>query len=96
MPPSPQGASAIAGWFAVPGLAEVLPVLASVLPVTTCSVVSDRLLRKSLALHRVSQAEIIANMVALSVTVGCAFVFPKIGVWILVTNRCWSRSSKVS
>jgi len=80
------GAPVIAGWFAVPRLAEVLPILALVLPVTACSVVSDSLLRKSLALNRVSQAEIIANLVALAVMVGCALVFPKFGVWILVTG----------
>src|SRR5271166_4138310 len=53
------GASVIAGWFAVPRLAEVLPVLALGLPVNACSVVSGSLLRKRLALDRVSQAEII-------------------------------------
>jgi len=80
------GAPMIAGWFAVPPLAKVLPVLALVLPVTACSVVSDSLLRKSLALNRVSQAEIIANLVALAVMVGCALVFPDFGVGILVTG----------
>jgi teichuronic acid exporter len=51
------GAPVIADWFAVPRLADVLPVLALALPVTACSVVSDSLLRKRLALDRVSQAE---------------------------------------
>src|SRR5258708_5390308 len=37
------GAPVIAGWFAVPRLADVLPVLALVLPVTACSVVPDSL-----------------------------------------------------
>ena len=41
------GAPAIARWFAVPRLADVLPVLALALPVTACSVVSDSLLRKN-------------------------------------------------
>jgi O-antigen/teichoic acid export membrane protein len=50
------GAPSIARWFDVPRLAEVLPVLALVLPLTACSVVSDSLLRKRLALDRVSQA----------------------------------------
>src|SRR5437667_5172169 len=49
------GASMIAGWFAVPRLAEVLPVLALVLPLTACRMVPDGLLRKRLALDRVSQ-----------------------------------------
>lgn len=44
----------IARWFAVPQLADVLPVLALVLPLTACRVVSDSLLRKRLALDRVS------------------------------------------
>lgn len=42
----------IARWFAVPQLADVL--LALVLPLTACRVVSDSLLRKRLALDRVS------------------------------------------
>jgi O-antigen/teichoic acid export membrane protein len=78
------GAPAIADWFAVPRLAEVLPVLALVLPVTACSVVSDGLLRKRLALNRVSQAEIIGNALALPVMVGCALA--GFGVWTLVTG----------
>jgi O-antigen/teichoic acid export membrane protein len=48
------GAPMIAGWFAVPRLAEVLPVLALALPLSACSAVSDSLLRKRLALDRVS------------------------------------------
>jgi teichuronic acid exporter len=78
------GAPVIAGWFAVPRLADVLPVLALALPVTACSVVSDSLLRKSLALNRVSQAEIIGNALALPMMVGCALA--GFGVWALVTG----------
>jgi hypothetical protein len=44
------GAQAIARWLAVPMLADVLPVLSLVLPLTACPVVSDSLLRKRLAL----------------------------------------------
>jgi teichuronic acid exporter len=76
------GASTIAGWFAVPRLGDVLPVLALVLPLTACSVVSDSLLRKRLALDRISQAEIIAGVVVLPVTLGCALA--GLGVWALV------------
>jgi len=47
-------------------------------------VVSDSLLRKSLALNRVSQAEIIGNLVALPVMVG--FALAGFGVWTLVTG----------
>ncbi len=72
----------IAGWFAVPRLAEVLPVLAVILPITACRVVSDSLLRKRLALDRVSQAEVIGAVVTLPVTLACAL--GGLGVWTLV------------
>jgi O-antigen/teichoic acid export membrane protein len=78
------GAPVIARWFAVPRLADVLPILALALPVTACSVVSDSLLRKRLALDRVSQAEIIGNAVALPVMIACAIA--GFGVWTLVTG----------
>ena len=76
------GASTIARWFAAPRLADVLPVLALVLPLTACSVVSDSLLRKRLALDRISQAEIISGMLVLPVTLGGALA--GLGVWALV------------
>lgn len=76
------GAPLIAWWFAVPRLADVLPVLSLVLPLTACRVVSDALLRKELALDRVSQAEVIGAVVTLPVTVGCAL--GGLGVWTLV------------
>jgi O-antigen/teichoic acid export membrane protein len=72
----------IARWFGVPRLADVLPVLAWVLPLTACRVVSDSLLRKRLALDRVSQAEVVAAVVTLPVTIGCALA--GLGVWTLV------------
>ncbi len=72
----------IARWFGVPRLADVLPVLSLVLPLTACRVVSDSLLRKRLALDRVSQAEVIAAAVTLPVTIGCALA--GLGVWTLV------------
>jgi len=74
----------IAGWFAVPRLADVLPVLALVLPLTACRVVSDSLLRKRLALDRVSQAEVIGGVVTLPVMLGCAFA--GLGIWTLVVG----------
>jgi O-antigen/teichoic acid export membrane protein len=76
------GASVIAEWFAVERLAEVLPILALALPVTACSIVSDSLLRKRLALDRVSQAEIIRSVVTLPVMLYCAIA--GFGVWALV------------
>src|SRR5262249_4202804 len=47
-----------------------------------CSMVSDSLLRKRLALDRVSQAEIISNVVTLPVILYCAIA--GFGVWALV------------
>jgi O-antigen/teichoic acid export membrane protein len=76
------GASVIADWFAVPRLAEVLPVLALGLPLNACTVVSASLLRKRLALDQVSQAEIIGAVVTLPVMLGCALA--GFGVWTLV------------
>src|SRR5690349_6036715 len=72
-------AAAIAGWFGVPRLADALPVLALVLPLTACRVVSDSLLRKRLALDRISQAEISGTVATLPVTVVCALA--GLGVW---------------
>jgi O-antigen/teichoic acid export membrane protein len=78
------GAPWIAEWFAAPRLGDVLPFLALVLPLTSCRVVSDSLLRKRLALDRVSQAEVISGMVTLPVTYGCAVA--GLGVWALVVG----------
>jgi O-antigen/teichoic acid export membrane protein len=75
-------ASTIADWFASPRLADVLPVLALGLPLNACSIVSVSLLRKRLALDRVSQAEIIGAVVTLSVMYSCARA--GFGVWTLV------------
>ena len=74
----------LADWFAVPRLADVLPVVALALPLTACSVVSDSLLRKRLALDRVSQAEMIGLGAALPVTLLCAIA--GLGVWALVAG----------
>jgi O-antigen/teichoic acid export membrane protein len=72
----------IAGWFVVPRLADVLPVLALGLPLNACSVVSSGLLRKRLALDQISQAEIVGAVVTLPVMLCCALV--GLGVWTLV------------
>ena len=74
----------IARWFMVSRLADVLPVLSLVLPFTASRVVSDSLLRKRLALDRVSQAEIIGAVVALPLMLGCAIA--GLGVWALVVG----------
>lgn len=74
----------IANWFGVERLAEVLPVLGLVLPLTASRVVSDSLLRKRLALDRVSQAEVIGGVVTLPVMLGCALA--GLGVWTLVVG----------
>ena len=72
----------ISRWFGVPRLADVLPILALVLPFTACRVVSDSLLRKRLALDRVSQAEVAGGVVTLPVMIGCTR--GGLGVWTLV------------
>jgi PST family polysaccharide transporter len=51
---------------------------------TACRVVSDSLLRKRLALDRVSQAEVIGAVVTLPITIGCAL--GGLGVWTLVVG----------
>src|SRR5262245_22090980 len=66
------GSPLIADWFSVPRLADIMPVLALIMPLTACRVVSDALLRQRLALDRVSQAEVISGTVALPVMLGCA------------------------
>ena len=76
------GARIIAHWLSVPQLAEVLPILALVLPLTACSVVSDSLLRQRLALDRISQAEIVGGLATLPVVLFCALA--GLGVWALV------------
>ena len=78
----------IALWFDSPPLAGVLPVVALVLPLTACRVVSDSLLRKRLALDRVAQAEVIGSLVTLPVLLGCALA--GMGVWALVVGYLMS------
>ena len=76
------GAPVIADWFAVPRLADVLPVMSLVLPIVACRMVSDSLLRKRLAFDRLAQAELIGAVVTLPIILGCAL--GGLGVWTLV------------
>ena len=71
----------IAWWIGVPRLADMLPILSLVLPLTACSAVSDSLLRKRLALDRVLQAEVLAAVVTLPVVIGCALWGLGCGRW---------------
>jgi O-antigen/teichoic acid export membrane protein len=74
----------IAAWFATPMLTEVLRVVSFILPLTAVRIVPDGLLRKSLSLDRVSQAEILSVVVTIPVQVGMASAGA--GVWTLVTG----------
>ena len=71
-------------WFDTPKLSQVLRVVSLTLPLTGLRIVPDSLLRKSLALDRVSQAEILALLVAMPVQVGLALAGA--GVWALVAG----------
>lgn len=77
-------AGAISRWFDVPALAAVLPAVSFMLPLTAIRVVPDSLLRKDLALDRISQAEIIGGLATLPVTLACALA--GYGVWALVAG----------
>src|SRR5437773_5169250 len=72
----------IAWWFGTPMLTEVLRVVSLTLPLTGLRMVPDGLLRKSLILDRVSQAEILSVLVAIPVQLGLALGGS--GVWALV------------
>ena len=75
-------APSIAAWFSSPMLSDVLRVVGLTLPLTALRIVPDSLLRKSLALDKVSQAEIAAAAVTIPVMVGLAWAGA--GVWALV------------
>lgn len=77
-------APAIADWFGVPMLCEVLRVVSLTLPLTAVRIIPDSLLRKALALDKTSQAEIVSVVVALPVQVMMAASGS--GVWTLVTG----------
>jgi O-antigen/teichoic acid export membrane protein len=77
-------APAIADWFSSPILSDVLRVVGVTLPLTALRIVPDGLLRKRLALDKVSQAEIAASLVTLPVMLGMAWAGA--GVWALVAG----------
>ncbi len=79
-----MAAPAIAAWFAAPALTEVLRVAGLTLPLVAIRVVPDGLLRKRLALDKISQAEIVAGVITIPVTVGLAWAGA--GVWALVAG----------
>src|SRR5436190_984740 len=76
-------APAITLWFSAPAaLTRVLRVSGLTLPLVAIRVVPDGLLRKWLALDKISQAEIAASLTTIPVTVGLARAGA--GVWALV------------
>ena len=77
-----MAAPAIAGWFASPALENVLRGVGIALPLIAIRVVPDSLLRKAVRLDKVSQAEMIASLIVIPVTLGLAW--QGAGVWALV------------
>jgi len=74
----------IATWFTTPALTNVLRVSGLALPLVAARVIPDGLLRKRLALDRVSQAELFSVMASIPVMCGLAWV--GLGVWALVAG----------
>lgn len=77
-------APAIARWFESPQLTAVLRVSALTLPFAAIRVVPDSLLRKELALDKVSKAEIVSSLCVLPTMIALAWVGA--GVWALVAS----------
>ena len=77
-------APAIASWFASPLLADVLRVAGVSLLLISLRIVPDSLLRKRLALDRVSQAEVASMLATMPVVLGMAWAGA--GVWALVAG----------
>lgn len=77
-------APAIATWFEVPALCEVLRAVSLTLPLNAVRIVPDALLRKALALDKTSRAEILSVAVAIPVQVAMAIA--GYGVWALVAG----------
>jgi O-antigen/teichoic acid export membrane protein len=75
---------ALATWFENPMLTEILRVVGLSLPLVAVRIVPDSLLRKQLALDKVSKAEIIAALSAAPVMIGMAG--GGAGVWSLVAG----------
>lgn len=78
------GAPAIAAWFGSPLLSDVLRVVAFNLPLVAVRRVPENLLRKRLALDKISQAETISALVTVPVVLGMAW--SGAGVWALVAG----------
>lgn len=76
------GAPAIAAWFAAPMVSDVVRVGGLVVPLTAVRIVPDGLLRKRLALDKVSQAEMASKIASIPVVVGLAWIGA--GAWALV------------
>lgn len=77
-------APAIAVWFAAPMLSDVLRAAGLALPLAAIRIVPDSLLRKRLALDKVSKAEIVSVVVTIPVVLGMAWAGA--GVWALVAG----------
>src|SRR5262249_4738018 len=77
-------APVIASWFGSPALSGLLRVGALTVPLTMTRVVPESLLRKSLRLDRISQAEIAGAMVTIPVVLSMAWAGA--GVWALVVQ----------
>lgn len=77
-------APALAIWFATPQLTQVLRVLGLTFPLMAIQVVPDSLLRKHVALDKVSQAEIVGVFVTTPVVFSMAW--SGAGIWALVAG----------
>lgn len=86
-------APAIAAWFASPLLSGVLRVSGLTVLLVALRVVPDSLLRKRLALDKVSQIEIVAALVTISVVLWMAW--SGAGVWALVAGTLAMRLVQV-
>jgi O-antigen/teichoic acid export membrane protein len=75
---------ALARWFENPILTDVLRVVGLSLPLVAFRIVPDSLLRKQLALDKVSKAEIVAALSTVPVMIGMAAAGA--GVWSLVAG----------
>lgn len=73
----------IAAWFEKPALASVLRTTGLSLPLTAARIVPDSLLRKQLALDKISQADL-ATVLTIPVVLGMAWFGA--GVWALVVG----------
>lgn len=74
----------IGEWFDSPNLALVLQVSSLSIPLGAIRTIPDSLLRKSLSLDKVSQAEIVAAIVTIPLMLSMAWV--GLGVWALVAG----------